>query len=723
MSVDQVFKLAIQCQQKGRLSEAEELYNKILEAQSNHSGAWHYGGLIAFQKGNKDRAIEYISKAVSINPDYAEAHNNLGNVLKACGQYEEAIAHYKRAITIKPRFAEAHNNLGNIYSALEKPVEALTCFQEAIAINPSFAEMHNNLSKVLFELGQLKDAGSSFQKAISLNPDHFEVHNNLGNAFKSQGRLEDAVACYQRAIAIKPDYGEVYNNLGVALKAQGKLEDAVACYKRSLNLNAEQAETNNNLGNALNALGKPFESIPSYQEAIQINPNLVEAHSNLGNAYKDSGMLKEAVAKYEHAMDLRPAYAVAYSNLLLAIQYGDDYDSEALYKKHCGYAKRHEKQIDDIPPFENTREQGKRLKIGYVSPDFRNHSVGFFLEPILTHHSVEQYEIYCYSLVINPDETTERLKARAHHWISIVGMADDEVATRILNDGIDILVDLAGHTGSNRLPIFTRKPAPVQVSYLGYPNTTGLSKIDYRVTDAYADPPGKTEKWHTEKLIRLENTAWCYRPVENAPEVTKLPAKAKGHITFGSFNAFPKLNETVLKLWAKLLTEIDHSHLFLKARSLADDGVQKQVIKQLKEEGISPERILLTAQEPSYHRHLERYHEVDIALDTYPYHGTTTTCEALWMGVPVVTLEGESHRSRVGVSLLNQVGLKYLIAKSPEEYIRIASTLANDLDALAKLRNSLRSHMQASPIMDEVGFTKGLETAYREMWCNWCAKQ
>ncbi len=407
----------------------------------------------------------------------------------------------------------------------------------------------------------------------------------------------------------------------------------------------------------------------------------------------------------------------------MTLHYVPNPDNNSIYEKHCAWAKKYTAATLNNRTFHNECDPEKELRIGYVSPDFRAHSVAYFLEPILANHDKKSIRIYCYSAVVSPDETTERFKDLTHSWKSIVGLSDDDVASCIFNDQIDILVDLAGHTGNNRLLIFSRKLAPVQVSYLGYPNTTGLSTIDYRLTDAFADPPGSTDEWYTEKLVRVDPTTWCYRPSFRTPEIDKLPVLKKGHITFGSFNAFYKLNEIVFALWEKFLRELPTSQLFLKSRSLADPVIREKIFERFQASGISQERITLNQRESSHQRHLERYHEVDIALDSFPYNGTTTTCEALYMGVPVITLEGKDHRSRVGVSLLNQVQLQHLIARNEEEYVEIACSLASKVADLAELRNNLRARMEASPLMDEAGFTQGLENTYREMWQKWCNNQ
>ena len=466
--------------------------------------------------------------------------------------------------------------------------------------------------------------------------------------------------------------------------------------------------------------GKLKEAIESYDKAIKLKSDYLEAYNNRGNTLRNLGRLDESIMSFEQALVLRPNFSEAHSNLLLASHYHPKLSSEAILKKHIAWGESNVVQNKINESYKNDKNPERRLKVGYISPDFRTHSVAYFIEPILAHHD-ETFEIYCYSAVNRPDETTKRIERLVTHWVSIIGKSDEEVATRIRDDRIDILVDLAGHTAKNRLLLFAHKPAPIQVTYLGYPNTTGLPTMDYRLTDDYADPSGKTEKLHTEKLIRLSSTAWCYRPPKKIPEVKEYPAKAKGIVTFGSFNASYKLNDKVYELWAKILSRVKDSRLLLKSTNFADEGLKAQITENFLKQGIEQDRIILQGKVASHKAHMGYYHKIDIALDSFPYHGTTTTCEALYMGVPVVSLEGEDHRSRVGVSLLNQVKLQRLIAKTEEEYIEIACSLASDLEALGKLRKSLRPCMEKSPLMDETKFTHGLEKTYREMWQKWCS--
>ncbi len=637
------------------------------------------------RSGRLSQAETCYKKILAIKPDHADALQHWGVIAYQTGNYDSAIDLIKRSLVLKPESAQAVNSLGGALRAKGKTEDAILCFRQA----------------------------------LTLKQDYLEAHNNLGNAPYAQGNFVEAVASYQQMLALKPDNAEAHNKLGIAYHAQGKLEDAIQCYKRAISLVPNFAQASNNIACALCERGELEEAVTSLKRALKVKPDYAESYCNLGNALKQQGKLEEAIASYRRTLALKPDYANAYSNLLLTLHYSTEYDSKSIFEEHLAWAKKFRLDSENNPDFTNNKEPEKRLRIGYLSPDFRSHSIAYFLEPIFAHHDRERFEIFCYSAVMRPDETTNRLKAMSHHWKSVLGLSINQIISQIRNDEIDILIDLVGHTGKNYLLVFAQKPAPVQVSYLGYPDTTGLSAMDYRLTDNYADPPGKTEKWYTEQLIRLEPTAWNYRPFGSPPPLSDLPARNKGFITFGSFNTFPKLNEKVYLLWGKILIQVADSQLVLKTKSLGDAGVRKRVCECFKSIGISQERITLMSYEPSYNRHLEHYQEIDIALDPFPYHGTTTTCEALYMGVPVITLEGEAHRSRVGVSLLSQVELQHLIAKNEEDYVTIACSLASDLGALADLRKTLRSRMEKSPLMDEVGFTKGLESAYREMWIKW----
>ena len=401
--------------------------------------------------------------------------------------------------------------------------------------------------------------------------------------------------------------------------------------------------------------------------------------------------------------------------------YNPRYEAQTIFFEHLKFANQFEGPLlPGITPHRNEKTPGRRLRIGYVSPDFRRHSVAYFIEPVIAFHNREDFEIFCYSLAPVEDEVTDRIRGYANHWTSIVGMSDAMAAESIREDGIDILVDLSGHTSNNRILLFARKPSPVQVSWIGYPATTGLSTMDYKIVDGYTDPPGLTDPYYTEHLIRLPESFLCYLPDKESPEVKALPALKSGHITFGSFNNFTKETPEVLALWSEMLKRIPHSRLILKAKSFTDGGSRDYVMGIFAGHGIDPERIELLAYALSFPGHLGLYNRIDIALDPFPYNGTTTTCEALWMGVPVITLAGNTHASRVGMSLLSNIGLPEFVAKTSEEYLAITVNLADDLNRLRSLRESLRERMNKSALTDSKKFIAGIEALYRRIWEKWC---
>jgi len=376
-----------------------------------------------------------------------------------------------------------------------------------------------------------------------------------------------------------------------------------------------------------------------------------------------------------------------------------------------------------LVPHENDCSTVRRIKIGYVSPDFRRHSVASFIESTLKTHHHEEFEVFCYSDVLSPDTITKRLQNHADQWRNITGVTDENVAELIRKDRIDILIDLAGHTGGNRILLFARKPAPVQVSWIGYPATTGLAAMDYKIVDAFTDPLGMTEEFYTEKLIRMPGSFLCYQPEKVSPGVGPLPALSSGHITFGSFNYFPKVSSEAAALWSAILNALPNSRLILKSRTFSDDAASEDALAIFTRHGLSADRIELLSSVPAFTEHLDMYNLIDIALDTFPYNGTTTTCEALWMGVPVITLAGKTHASRVGTSLLSNIGLPDFIAESPEEYLQIAITIANDIPRLQSVRMNIRSSMLRSAVMDAKRFTGNLEQCYRSIWERWCKKR
>ena len=706
---------------QGRMEQAILQYERVLSLQPDHAGAHNNLGLALAALGQSGRAVAHFERAVSLRPDHAGAHNNLGLALAAQGRIEQAIRHYERALSLQPGHAGAHNNLGLALAALGRSGRAVAHFERAVALRPDYIEAHNNLGNALAQQGRMERAVEHYELALSLRPDHAGAHNNLGLALAALGQSGRAVAHFERALSLRPDHAGTHNNLALVLAGQGRIEQAILQYERALSLRPDFAEAHNNLGLALETPGRMDHAVSHYERAVALRPDFAEAHNNLGLTLATLGQPERAVVQYERALSLRPDYAEAYSNLLLTMNYASDKDPLFVFNAHLEFARRWEAPLlASIETPVADRQYERRLKIGYVSSDFRQHSVGCFIEPVLSHHDHERFEIFCYSNHKHVDSVTERLKSRADHWCSLVGRSDEQAAQQIRADQIDILVDLNGHTGNNRLLLFARKPAPVQVTWIGYPNTTGLSAMDYRFTDGFADPPSATEHLHSEKLVRLPECFSCYQPPQDAPGVSGLPAQERGFVTFGCFNNMAKINQDVTAVWARILQAVPGSRLVLKNPALSEDSTKLRVQQAFADLGVTPERLDLLGRDESPRAHLDRYRNVDIGLDPFPYNGTTTTCEALWMGVPVITLAGKTHAGRVGMSQMSNLGLGEFVAHTAEEYIAIAQRMATDFERLARLRTELRSRMAASPLTDGQRFTRNLEQAYRIIWLNWC---
>ncbi len=576
----------------------------------------------------------------------------------------------------------------------------------------------------------------------------------LGAEYARQGRTDECLRHYRRAAELAPDSWEIAAELGSALLRQCKVErvtalavatagvngaarpekaDAEAAIKelrlllaackwlrRAIALGGATGQVHADLGNALLLLGKLEEAGEQFRLASTLDPDDEGALRSLANVLLVGGFVDEALGHIRAILRARPGASRVHSAYLLGLHYRDALRPEHLFEEHRRFQTQHAEGLMASPPLDRARPgPNRRLRIGYVSPDLRRHSVAYFFEPVIQAHRRDEFEVVCYASLPRPDFVTERLQRLADEWRDVHAMTDGELAELVRRDQIDILVDLAGHTLGNRLLAFARKPAPVQVTYLGYPDTTGLVAMDYRLTDGWADPEGWTEHLHSEQLIRLSSGFSCYRPPEQAPPVGSSPARERGGITFGSFNNLCKVTPEIVARWAGILAAVPGSRLVMKASALGNSEVRRHIQGWFRACDIEPNRLVLMGEMPSVADHLALYGEIDVALDTFPYHGTTTTCEALWMGVPVISQAGRTHTSRVGVSLLTRAGLPELIAPSGEAYVELAVRLANDRERLSELRRTMRSRLRHSPLMDAAAVTSAIEGAYRRMWQTW----
>jgi protein O-GlcNAc transferase len=744
-------RLAGQLLQGSRKSEAQVVYRDVLLFDPMNTTALHALAYIALESANLGAARHYMERAVAAEPRDASLKLALGRVQKESGEYDAAIESYEEALKLDHCLVDAWLCLGVALRGKDAQ-RALACYQEAMRLDPRNKIAPINVANILFDLGREAEAEPMLRKAIARAPNAATAHLNLGKLLKNSGRSEEAADCLRRALLISPYLADAALHLGELEMAAGRCQEAVelfrlastgapknatahllladalreteqydqsiVAYRRCLEVDPREKGAHNNLGCVLQLGGLVGPSIESAQRALEIDPDFVDARCTLAGGLAQSGDTAAADESYRTAVQQSALYA-AFAGYLMNVSYLGTADVAAVFARHREFDERYGSRVERHTGHGNDADAGRRLRVGYVSADLRRHSVAYFIEPVLEAHDRERFEVYGYFNHASGDEVSERLRAQVDGWVPCVRLSDEELAQRIRADRIDILVDLAGHTAGNRLLTFARKPAPVQVTYLGYPTSTGLSAIDYRLTDWEVDPHGY-EAFNAERPIRLEHSYYCYRPFERSPPVSVLPARQAGHITFGSFNNFAKASPETLELWARVLEAVPGSRLLLKAKSLGDAGVRAGVLERLTRLGVEAERVELRGWEGEVGGQLVLYGQMDIGLDTYPYNGGTTTCEALWMGVPVVTLAGATHASRMGASLLKAAGLGQLVARSAEHYVRIAQELAQDRDGLEAMRSGMRERLRGSALLDEHGFTRGLEAAYRQMWRNWC---
>lgn len=650
-------------------------------------------------------------------PDDPNALFEHAATLHERGAVAEAEALCRRALTLAPEHPWALNLLGVIHCQTGRGDDGLKLIATALQAQPAEATFYNNFGTALSGLGRHADAVTAFTRALELKPGYAAAHNNLGAPLKALGRLDGAADHYRRAVELRPGFGEAWANLANVLLDLGRIEEAAEAGRAAVERAPGYPAAHNNLGTVLHRQAQYGAAEASFRRALELDPDYPDALCNLGEVLKEQGRADAAMAPYRRARELAPDEPDKGANLLFGLCCLDDAAPADIAAEHRRWgASLARGAAPDFPA--RDRDPDRRLRVGYVSPDFRRHSVAYFLEPVLESHDKRAVEVFCYANMAGEDEVTARLKRHAEHWRDVFGLDDGALAGRMRADGIDIAVDLAGHTRGNRLAAFALRPAPVQIGYLGYPATTGLAEMDWRITDAWADPSGLTEAFHTERLLRLEGGFLCYRPAGDAPGVAPPPADDAGHVTFGSFNNLAKLTPTTVALWSDILNAVPGARLRLKAKALGDDGTRRSITRRFAENGIAEHRLELmawiTGSTP-----LAAYHGVDIGLDTFPYHGTTTTMEALWMGVPVVTLAGGWHAARVGVSILARARCDELIAASAADYVKIAAGMAANPGMLRDLRPRLRGLMVRGGLTDGVGLTRELERAYRRAWRAW----
>jgi predicted O-linked N-acetylglucosamine transferase (SPINDLY family) len=546
---------------------------------------------------------------------------------------------------------------------------------------------------------------------------------NLAAALSKIGRSAEALRHLTDALFLKGDIPELHNNMWATLEALDRYREAAAAFRNALKLRPDYPEAHFNLANALRKQGKHQEAIDAYQQALRLKPDYAHPLYNMAQSLGELADLQGVIACYRKVVELEPRHATAHGSLLYTLHYHPDYGPAELFREHVEWGRRHAEPLRSrIRPHLNDRsDPQRRLRLGYVSPDFREHTVPRFITAALAHHDRERFEIFCYSGTISKelDAVTDQLRKYADHWRDIASMPDSQAENLIRGDQIDILVDLRGHAGGDRMLLFARKPAPVQINMVGYFDTTGLPTMDYRITDSVQDPPGQTEGFHVEKLIRIDPSCWCYTPDHKPPDVAEPPSLRAGHVTFGTLNKIIKISPPCARLWGRVLEKVAGSRLLVSVAGADPGGVVRDRLAAM---GLPVDRVDIVDKTPTRRRYLERFHEIDVALDTTPFNGITTTCDGLWMGVPCVSRSGDTSVSRAGRSILEAAGLGELACDTDEQFVRVAADLARDPDGLRSRRLAMRESLLASPLTAHRRFARSLEAEFRRVWLDWCAR-
>lgn len=620
------------------------------------------------------------------DPDIAR-----GDSLRDSGALDEAVAAYLSITIARPDYPLAHFKLGTVYERQGKKDQAEACYRRALNLAANYAQAANNLALLLAGRGEVGEAEGLYRQALAESVDYYEAHLNLADLLIATGRPTEALYYSQRALSLQPDSALAKQQLGGSLIDYGRITEAMDLLNQSLSLTQNKAAT----------------------------------WANLGRCHMLRGNMEASEECCRKALDIDPSLLPTWHNLLLASNYSQKDRAEVfqLHQSFGEYMASRAKASRHIT-YDNPINPDRRLRIGFLSSDLRRHSVSHFIEGPLRHLDPARFEAWAYYGYQTEDYRSQELKPLFHRWKNIFRVKAEEVAEQIRLDRIDILVDLSGHTGGNRLDVLALKPAPIQVSWIGYPNTTGLQTMDYRIVDALTDPPGDADNFYSETLLRLPQSFLCYTPPKEAPELAPPPCLKSGKVTFGSFNTRTKVGKSTLGLWKAVLDAVPGSDLVIKSvGGLRDQEEREDFLLQLETAGIHRNRISLYSVASSLVEHLEQYSGIDICLDTFPYHGTTTTCEALWMGVPVVSLVGDRHASRVGLSLLSNANLVDLIAKDAADFVRISSELAADKDRLTSLRTGMRDRLAGSPLLNAIAAARNLESGFQDIWKRWCEKQ
>lgn len=673
---------------------------------------------------NRD-AVSALSRAAALSPTNAEIHSNLGNALRAQGRLEEAGISYRRAVALRPQQAAGHHNLGIALMELGRLTEAEASYRQAVVCDPGFVPSMFNLGLTLKAQGRLDDAEATWRRVAMLVPEHFDAHLSLGVLLAERHRLNDAEISLRCALALSPDEPKASVNLGLVLRQVGRLSEAEALLRKVVGLHPNHADAWCNLGVVLKDLRRLNEAQACFERALEVSEQGVfaEAANNLGHLHEVQGRVQAAQDCFRRALAWQPDFIEARDNLLFNLNYQGKAPAEVMLQEARAYGDVVVARAQPFQKWLGTFESDRPLRVGLVSGDIRRHPVGHFAESALValaSQAAGRIGLHVYATHEARDDLTERVQRHCQSWSDVTTLTDAELATRIHADGIDVLIDLSGHTAFNRLPVFAWRPAPVQVSWLGYFATTGVAEMDWFLGDPWTLPE-RLDAQFTERIWRLPETRLCFTPPDADVPVSPLP-NSQGHpFTFGCFNNLTKMGDEVVALWARVLQAVPGSRLMLKAAQFDEPSVCGDVRSRFAAHGVVGDHLLLSGRS-SREDYLRAYHQVDVGLDPFPFTGGTTTVESLWMGVPVLTLAGERLLARQGVGMMNNAGLPEWVVDSADAYVECAAAFAGDTDALAALRERLREQVLASPLFDAPRFAKHLEHALRGIWQDRCAR-
>lgn len=703
----------------GRFAEAQESYRIALQLAPYDAEAHNGMGQTLQALKQVDAALGFYRSAIVWKPQFAAAHTNLAHALLTQGKAEEAVLSYRKTLTLLPDDSAAHSNLALALQAADQKQEAEAMHLRAIALAPESASALFFYGNLLKEERRFAEAIQSLRAALALDPADLSTYNALGMTHQANGQLDLALVAYRQLLDIDPLSAVAYCNIGSVQQAQNLLAPAKENYLRALEIEPGFSGAHFNLGSCLMELGDFEEAIQSYTQALEIVPSYREAHVNMSAALSNLGRIDAAVKQCRSALKNNPEWETLHSNMLFLLAHSAETDPAEVFAEHLQFAEQFEaKHRQNWPCHANERDPERRLRIGFLSADFNNHAVAHFVIPVIEHLAQSpRLELLAYYNSTLDDFVTDRIRGLMGTWRHVVALTHEQLAQQIIDDQIDIMIDLSGHTGNNRMLTLARKPAPLQATWVGYPMTTGLQAIDYYLTDRFFSPPGLLDHHFTEKLLCLPACA-PFLPSHDAPPLSQAPAYENNYITFGSFNRANKLNPTVIARWAKLLHAIPTSKMLLAAMS--GDYIREKVSAWFAAEGIAADRLSFHPR-TNTREYLALHRLVDVCLDTFPYTGGTTTFHAAWMGVPTLTMTGPTLPSRAGAAIISHMGLDAFVATDDEDFVNKGKFIADNILFLATLRLGMRTRMANSPMGQPEIIAKGLENGLRTMWQRWCA--